>query len=176
MLLLVKLNGTADHGSKRSIYMATPKYNASFISAILKRSLYTGFSTFSEGKLNSRVMVFAADHDLKYFYCVTNKTTEKMAEIGKNPYCNMLVLSTSDRLDGMSETQIHGTAQVFCKMTDKEVKTGLELLSEKSSMISTVKDSGSLGDFCILKIKTSEISFRIYKDILQNIPKTILTF
>lgn len=156
--------------------MAAAKYNETFISSILKRSLYTTFSTLSKDKINSRIMVFAADSSLRNFYCISNKTTEKILELGKNPYANLLILSTSDKLDGSSETQIHGTAQFFSKFTDPEVKTGLELLSEKSSMICALKDSGSLGDFCIVKIKTSEINFRIYKDILQNIPKTTLRF
>ena len=156
--------------------MATPKYSAAYISAILKRTLYASFSTLNKGKINSRVMVFAADADLNNFYCVTNKTTEKITELGMNPYANLLILGSSDKLDGTSETQVHGTAQFFSKFDDKEVKTGLDLLSEKSSMISTLKDSGSLGDYIIVKIKTSEINFRVYKDILQNIPKTTLSF
>ena len=156
--------------------MATPKYNAAFISAILKRCLYTSFNTLNDDKINSRVMVFASDPDLKYFYCLTNKTSEKVAQLGKNPYANLLILGTSDKLDGNSETQVQGTGQLFSKFSDKEVKTALDLLAEKSSMLSTIKDSGSLGDFCIIRIKTGEITFRVFKDILQNIPKTILNF
>ena len=156
--------------------MATPKYNAAFVSAILKRSLYTAFNTLNEDKINSRIMVFASDPDLKYFYCLTNKTSEKIAQLGANPYANLLILGTSDKLDGNSETQVQGTVQVFSKFADKEVKTALDLLSEKSSMLSTIKDSGSLGDFCIIRVKTGEVTFRVFKDILQNIPKTILNF
>jgi len=156
--------------------MAAPKYNASFISAILKRSIYTSFITMTNGTINSRIMVFSADPDLKNFYCVTNKTSEKIAELGRNPVTNLLILGTSDTLDGLSETQVRGTSQIFSKISDSETKHGLDLLSEKASIINTLKNSGSLGDFCILKIKTSEISFRIFKDVLQNIPKTILNF
>ena len=177
MLLLFKQYGTADYGSKKELIdMATPKYNPAFISAILKRSLYAAFNTLSSGEISSRIMVFACDPDLKNFYCLTNKTSEKISQLSKNPGTNLLILGTSDKLDGNSETQVRGTARIFSKFSDKEVKTALELLSEKSSMIGTLKDSGSLGDFCVLKIKTSEITFRVFKDILQNIPKTTINF
>ncbi|MEI7542744.1 MAG: pyridoxamine 5'-phosphate oxidase family protein [bacterium] len=152
------------------------KYDAGFISLVLQRSLYTTFNTFDQDKINSRIMVFAADSDLKNFYLVTNKTSKKISELAKNSYANLLILGPSNKLDDSSETQVHGTAKLFSKFDSLEVKVGLELLSEKSSMISTLKDTGSLGDFCIIQIKTSEINFRVYKDILQNIPKTTLNF
>lgn len=156
--------------------MAKSKYTADFISSILQKSLYTTFNTFGQNKINSRIMAFAADSNLKNFYCVTNKTSQKISELAKNSYANLLILGPSNKLDDHSETQVHGTAKLFSKFNSLEVKIGLELLSEKSSMISTLKDTGSLGDFCIIQIKTTEINFRVYKDILQNIPKTTLNF
>ncbi len=174
--IVSRLKPTTSFRKRSSINMATPKYNAEFISAILKRSLYASFNTLNGDKINSRIMVFASDPDLKNFYCLTNKTSEKIAQLGRNPFANLLILGTSDKLDGNSETQVQGTVQLFTKFTDKEVKTALDMLSEKSSMMSTVKDSGSLGDFCIISVRTAEITFRVFKDILQNIPKTTLKF
>ena len=154
--------------------MSNNEYDAPFIYSILSRTLFSSFCTINKDRINSRVMVFACTPDLKTFYTVTNKLTEKISELESNPYVNLLILASSNMLDDYSETQMHGKAEICSEAGSAVVKEALDLLSEKSSMIKALRDSGSLGDYVITKINAEEIDFRIYKDILQNIPKTLL--
>ncbi len=156
--------------------MAKKTYNVNFIHRTLKRVLFCSLSTFSDERndINGRFMIFACDKNLKKFYFLSHHDTAKVKDIKKNPKATICVLATADMLDDYSETIVKGIVKMVDNFSDTEVQKGLKLMAKRARRLATLIRGSSLRDYKMLILTTEEITFRIYKDILDKVPKTII--
>jgi hypothetical protein len=165
---------------KYSAYSGDPamekKYDESFIYPLLEKVLYCSCCTFSENgvDISTRFMVFACRENLREFYILTHGATRKVAEIRTNSRSTLSVISTAEVLDDFSETSVIGDFRIYTDFQDSTVQEGLKRIAKKSGMVQMLLDSGSLGEYVLLGLKMKEVSFRVYKDILQNVPATTI--
>lgn len=133
-------------------------------------------SIAEDGTINTRIMSFACDPELRRFYFMTHKAAPKLADYAKNPSVSVLVFSMAKDLGDFSETAAKGKLSVHSDFNSPAVQEGLRLLGEKNRMAKAIADKGSLGDYVVLELLTSEISFRIFRDIMKNVPKTTIKY
>lgn len=151
-------------------------YSPSAIFPFLQKTLSGSLCTMKSGGINARFMVFACDNELKNYYMLTHKLTEKISEIKTNPTGALSIISTSDKLDDYAETTVSGKLSILTNFDDDDTQKGFKLLCSKSSMVQMMYDSGSMGDYVMIKLSAKEVVFRVYRDILKNVPKTTLRF
>ena len=156
--------------------MAKKNYNVKFIYRSLERVLFCSLATFSEegNNINGRFMIFACDKNLEKFYFLSHRDAAKIKELKKNPKATICILSTADMLDDYSETIVKGIIKMEDNFSDKEVQKGLKLMAKRTRMLEMLIRGSSLRDYRMLTLTTEEITFRIYKDILDKMPKTII--
>lgn len=159
------------------LYMAD-KYDAGNIYPLLNKVLFCSLSNHPSEKepINARFMVFACEKNLSKFYFLTHKETLKVRELKKQPVVTASILSTAEVLDDYSETIVHGTAKIMTEFSDKTVQAGFKSLIAKSGMIKMLYDSGSMGDYVMIVLESHTVNFRVYKDILKNVPKTVIRY
>jgi hypothetical protein len=152
------------------------KYDCAFIYPLVKKVLHGTFSTKHGNELNSRTMMFACQEDLRVFYLVTHEGTEKIKDLEKDPAAALCVLSTSDKLDDYSDTAVVGTCTLLRDFHHPDVQAGFKLLAAKSTTMQLLYNSGNMGEYCMIKMQINKITFRVYRDIILNVPKTIWLF
>lgn len=149
-------------------------YTTEFIYPLVEKVLHCTMCTHAPDSdaINTRVMLFACDADLGRVYMLTHNATSKIAELRANPSATACVLSTAEVLDNSSETIFQGTVRLKVEIDDPEVQGGLRALARKSGIVQALLDGGSLGEYVLLVLDTSEVIFRVYKDVLANADKT----
>jgi hypothetical protein len=151
-------------------------YGVKEIYAELQKTLYGALATFQGREINLRHMLFACSPDLRTVYVATHLNSEKCQELRENPYATLSVLTLNEKLDDYSQTALIGKVGILTDFRDPEVQTGLTLLAARLAMVQMILDSGSLGDYCVLKLSVSRIHFGVYRDLVQNLSKTTLRF
>jgi hypothetical protein len=156
--------------------MSARSYDAAFIYPLLKKTLYCSFATLKARDIHGRFLMFACSDDLQAFYFLTPGSTEKVKELQAHPQATLCILSTSDKLDDYAETIVIGDAELLKDFGHPGVQTGLARLAEKSGQVQGLVASGSLGDYQLIRLVSREIHFRVYQDVISNVPKTVLRY
>lgn len=142
----------------------------------LDAARYGVLSTRAGEAIHSRFMVFACREDLERFFLLTDGSTDKVAELRANPHAALSVLTTADRLDDFAETVVRGHVAIVDDFASEAVQQGLPRLAAKAPMIDGLLQSGSLGSYVMLELAPDQLVFRIYRDIVRNEPKTVMSF
>ncbi len=143
---------------------------------ILRRLREVPFATLStliDDSINVRSMLFANDPTLVDFYCLTDRHTDKVQELGVNPSCALGVIYAGERLDDYAEVAAMGQARVI-DAAEALTHPGLGLLADKSPMVRALQQGGALGDYVLLHLQARRVVFRVYGELLQGVPKTII--
>jgi general stress protein 26 len=151
-------------------------YKADYIDKVLQRTELASLNTFTDGGINSRFMHFACDESLKEFYFMTHKDSDKISEIRQNPEATVSIISQGEKLADYCETTAKGRISIFSDIHDEAVKKGMRYLAEKSAMVKALLDRDSMGELLFLRMDVRQVVFRVYRDIVNNVPKTILNF
>ncbi|MBN2530616.1 MAG: pyridoxamine 5'-phosphate oxidase family protein [Deltaproteobacteria bacterium] len=147
------------------------------ISLKLKGTPYCAMSTLSgTGDINARFMLFANTASFDWFYLMTGKSTAKVGDLRRRPEIALAAMTLAADIQDYRETLIKGRATILETFSDKAVQNALELLAEKMPMVQGLLDSGSLGDYVIIAVKTLELKYRLYSEILEQKPPTVITF
>jgi len=151
-------------------------YEPDFIFNIINKEKYCWFNTISPEGIDSRIMTFASDEKLKRFYFLSFKTGAKVSEINANPNATLSISPAYDKLDDCSQTVVMGKVTILADFKDPSVQEGFLLILAKDDHSQMLFDSGTLGDYVMMRLDTKSLSFGIYKDLIRNLPKTIIRF
>jgi general stress protein 26 len=153
-----------------------PDLRCQLISPLLYKSLYGSLGTFRRGDVSSRFMIFANNETLTRFYFITPRETDKVTELKDYPNATLSILSPAPSLEDYAETMVIGRIEILEDLHASEAQEGLEALAAKSSQVKDVIQGKELHKYCLLQLSTKEIVFRVYNDIINSRPKTILKF
>ncbi len=154
----------------------TRQYSADRIYPFLDRALFASFSTRQGAEIDSRFMVFACDPQLQFFYFLTLSGSDKIQELRENPRATVSILSPGDGPEDYAETIVFGLCTLPAADADEAAQNGLKLLAAKSERFKMLIEKGLTDAYQLISLKSQRISFRIYQDILNDLPKTILRF
>lgn len=154
-----------------------PDYDTDFIYQTLKTNIYCVVSSHaSDGTINCRVMDFACTKDLREFFLLTLKTTEKLKDFARNPDISILVFTTPKGMPDYSELAVKGKISTHTDIHSPVVQNGLRIYTEKTGIMKALLDNDSLGDYVFLVLEPKEIAFNVLKDIMRGLPATKINF
>jgi hypothetical protein len=153
-------------------------YDVGHIHALLLKTPAAAFSTLQGGRIRSRIMAFACDPALKHFYLMTFGGTEKLAQLEADSAATLtvLMLPAGADLEEASEATVIGEADRSADFNHDWVQEGLAVLAKKLPIFEQFLASGSMNGYWMIRLHTRELTFRTYRDVTSNIPKTILRF
>ncbi len=151
-------------------------YEVSYINKVLQRTELASLNTFKDSGINSRFMHFACNDELKEFYFITHKASDKVNEINMNPAATVSIISQGEKLADYCETTARGNIRIVNDINNTAARRALKYLSEKSAFAKMISDHGSLGDYVVLLLDVKQVVFRVYRDVVNNVPKTVIEF
>lgn len=130
-------------------------------------------STLQGRNIKSRVMHFYADDNFVIFLA-SMKSDPKIIQIISNPNVSLLVHIEEEELQNSKEVEITGIAKLVEDRAER--KRALNLLSQKSPVVKALVESGKDDLLHCIKIVPESIKFRVFKEIVQGVPPTVLDF
>ncbi|MEW6455415.1 MAG: 1,4-dihydroxy-2-naphthoate octaprenyltransferase [Acidobacteriota bacterium] len=140
---------------------------------ILKKKDVLFVSTLAGKSIKSRMMHFYANDDFS-IYVASMKNDPKIHQILINSNISMLIHVEEKELGDSKEIEISGNASLV--EDEKEREIALKALSTKSPVVKYLVDSGNSGLLHCLKIIPFSIKYRIFKEIVQGTPPTVIEF
>ncbi len=130
-------------------------------------------ATLQGKSIKSRMMHFYADENFVIFLA-SMKNDPKITQILSNPSVSLLVHIEESGLSNSKEIEIEGNAKLIEEKEERE--RALKMLSQKSPVVKTLVESGRGDILHCIKVFPQSIKFRVFKEIVQGIPPTILEF
>ena len=139
----------------------------------LKEIPVGAFSTFDGDKIRSRIMHYAFDGDFNFCFA-TMKGEPKTRQLALNNSVSFLVHTAKTNVIEDWEVEIQGRA-IF--INDEQIrKEIIDILSVRSPVVNSLKESGQLNILDIIVLKPRMIKYRIFGEIVQNIPPAVFNF
>lgn len=130
-------------------------------------------STVSGSSVRNRMMHFAFDSDFN-FYLATMKNDPKTLQMTRQPSVSLLVFKSAGEIYDSQEVEVIGKASFINDPGER--KKALEITAERSPVVKYLLSTGNDGAFDCIKVKPEVIKFRIFKEIVQGAPPTIINF
>ncbi len=130
-------------------------------------------STISGDGVRNRMMHFAFDKDFN-FYLATMKNDPKTLQMTRQPSVSMLIFKPAEDIYGSQEVEVIGKASFINDPGER--KHALEITAERSPVVKYLVSTGNDGAFDCIKVKPEVIKYRIFKEIVQGIPPTVIEF
>lgn len=151
-------------------------HSVASVFAALEKLHFGALNTFRGTDINSRFMHFACDPTLRNFYFLTPSNAAKINEISLNPRGSFSALGSTEPVGDSSQTLVIGDFTVLGDIHDPEVRQGLQWLGRKDPNIGMILESGTLGNYAFLLLRTREIQFSVYKELRAHAPKFTVRF
>lgn len=151
-------------------------YTTALISDRLKETMYGAVATHDGDEIHGRHMVFACRDDLQRVYMLTHGATRKVQELRAEPRATLIVHNAADSTEEVSQCSLVGQFRILAEFEDDAVQDGLQLLAQKTPIVRGMIAGGSLGEYVVLELMVSWLEFRVYEDILADVPPTIMRF
>ncbi len=130
-------------------------------------------STVSGDSVRNRMMHFAFDSDFN-FYLATMKNDPKTLQMTRQPSVSLLVYKAAGDIYEAQEVEVIGKASF---VTDPgERKRALERTAERSPVVKYLVSTGNDAAFDCIKVRPEVVKFRIFKEIVQGTPPTVIEF
>lgn len=130
-------------------------------------------STVSGDSVRNRMMHFAFDKDFN-FYLATMKNDPKTLQMTRQPSVSLLIFKAAGDIYESQEVEVIGKASFITEPGER--KQALEKTAERSPVVKYLVSTGNDGAFDCIKVKPEVIKYRIFKEIVQGIPPTVIEF
>ncbi len=120
-----------------------------------------------------RMMHYATDENFN-IYLATIKGDPKTVQMTHHPSISLLVHQSGDDINESKEVEITGKA-LFVR-DQKERERALEMTAKRSPVVKYLTESGNSGMLDCVKVVPDTIKFRIFKEIVQGMPPTVIEF
>ncbi|MFQ5832650.1 MAG: 1,4-dihydroxy-2-naphthoate octaprenyltransferase [Candidatus Thorarchaeota archaeon] len=138
---------------------------------VLKEVDCTTVSTLDRSGIRTRMMHFWSDENLNV-YLASIKGDPKILQISRNKMISLLVYQRAQDLNEAREVEIAGVAIII--RDEAERKRAFAELAKKSPVVSYFVETGDVGKLDLIKVVPHEIRFRIFKEIVQGVPPTVV--
>ena len=130
-------------------------------------------ATLADNSPRVRMMHYAVD---KYFntYLATMKGLPKTDHITNSPAIALLVHQSGSDINESREVEITGKA--FFVIDQGQRKQALGLIAKKSPIIKSLIETENTGILDCIKVVPDMIKFRIFEELAQGTPPTVIEF
>lgn len=130
-------------------------------------------STVSGEGVRNRMMHFSFDKDFN-FYLATMKNDPKTLQMTRQPSVSLLVFKAAADIYDSQEVEVIGKASFITEPGER--KQAVEKTAERSPVVKYLVSVGNDAVFDFIKIKPEVIKYRIFKEIVQGAPPTVIEF
>ncbi|MFQ6093256.1 MAG: 1,4-dihydroxy-2-naphthoate octaprenyltransferase [bacterium] len=143
------------------------------ISSVLDSVDTAAVSTFAGDRMRSRMMHYAADEEFN-IYLATMKGDPKTAQITHHPSVSLLIHKHTEDVNDSMEVEVTGKA--FVVKDDEERQTALEATAQRSPVVKYLVETGHEGMLDCIRVVPECVKFRVFKEIVQGMPPTVIEF
>ncbi|MDZ4245763.1 MAG: 1,4-dihydroxy-2-naphthoate octaprenyltransferase, partial [Dehalococcoidia bacterium] len=108
------------------------------------------------------------------FYVASMKGDPKTLQMTRQPSISILVSPRNEDINTSREIEITGATSFITDPDEK--RKALEITAVKSPVVKYMKETGNEGMLDYIKISPETIKYRIFGEIVQGIPPTVLEF
>ncbi|MFQ6075341.1 MAG: 1,4-dihydroxy-2-naphthoate octaprenyltransferase [Candidatus Bathyarchaeia archaeon] len=130
-------------------------------------------ATASGVDIRSRMMHYWNDEDFNV-YLATMKGDPKTLQITENPSVSLLILKREEDMNDSSEVEVTGRA--FFVKNEGEKDGAFRALAGKSPVVRYLRDTDSLDVLDCIKVVPVLLKYRIFREIVQGLPPTVIGF
>ncbi len=122
--------------------------------------------------VRNRMMHYAFDKDLNC-YLASMKGDPKTVQITQQPSIALLVYDPGPETGASREVEIGGKATI---VTDEDREKGLQLCAQRSPVVAHLMKVGNEGLLDCIKVTPKVAKLRVFREIVQGKPPTVLEF
>lgn len=153
--------------------MVTQQHSQQEVLSVLQGAEVGAVATASGESLRNRMMHFAVDESFT-IYLATMKGDPKTVQMTRQPAISILVHRSETDINNSKEVEVTGRA-VF--VTDsQERERALEITAQKSPVVKYLTSTGNAQVLDCLKVVPEVIKYRIFGEIVQGLPPTVIDF
>lgn len=123
--------------------------------------------------LRNRMMHYAVDENFN-IYLATLKGDPKTVQMTHHPSISLLVHHPGGDINESREVEITGKALFVRDREERE--RALEMTAKRSPVVSYLTGSGNSGLLDCVRVVPDTVKFRIFKEIVQGMPPTVIEF
>ena len=143
------------------------------IQSLMESVDVTAVATSAGDRLRVRMMHYANDEDFT-IYLATMKGDPKTVQMTHYPSISLLCHQPGADINESREVEITGKA-LFVR-DQKERERALEMTAKRSPVVKYLTESGNSGMLDCIKVVPDTIKFRIFNEVVQGIPPTVIEF
>ena len=149
------------------------KHTKKEILSILKDLEVAGVATSGGDHIRIRMMHYAFDSDFT-IYLASMKRDPKIIQLTTNPSISLLAHQSQENINKSKEVEIIGKALILKE--EKERSKALEAIAVRSPVVAYLRNTGNESMLECLKVIPQTIKFRIFEEIVQGLPPTVVEF
>ncbi|MBI2836283.1 MAG: 1,4-dihydroxy-2-naphthoate octaprenyltransferase [Chloroflexi bacterium] len=153
--------------------MSEQKHSPREILDVMERVEIAAVATSAGDKIRNRMMHYAADENFT-IYLATMKGDPKTVQMTNHPSIALLVNQAGGSINESKEIEISGKA-VFVR-DDAERERALAITAKRSPVVKYLVETGNAGMLDCVKVVPTTIKFRIFSEIVQGMPPTVIEF
>lgn len=143
------------------------------ILSVMKKVEVAAVSTSAGEKLRTRMVHYATDDNFN-IYLATLKGDPKTVQMTHHPSISLLVYHDAADINESKEVEVTGKALFVREQREREL--ALEMVAKRSFVCKYFIESGNSGMLDCIKVMPDTIKFRIFKEIVQGMPPTVIEF
>ena len=149
------------------------RYTAEDILSVLRSVEVVAVATSAGDRVRNRMMHYAVDEDFN-IYLATMKSDPKTIQITNRPSIALLVHTGGEDINHWQEVEIIGKAHIT--KDERERQKALELTAQRSPVVKHLVGTGNAGVLDCIKVAPQTVKFRVFREIVQGLPPTVIEF
>jgi uncharacterized pyridoxamine 5'-phosphate oxidase family protein len=149
------------------------RHTAEEILSVLRSVEVAAVATSAGDRVRNRMMHYAVDEDLN-IYLATMKGDPKTVQITNRPSIALLVHKSGDDINGSQEVEIVGKALII--RDERERQRALAATGQRSPVVKHLVGTGNAGVLDCIKVAPQTVKFRVFREIVQGLPPTVIEF
>jgi 1,4-dihydroxy-2-naphthoate octaprenyltransferase len=143
------------------------------ILSVLRSVEVAAVATSAGDRVRNRMMHYAVDEDFN-IYLATMKGDPKTIQITNRPSIALLVHKSEEDINDSQEVEIIGKALIT--RDERERRKALEVTAQRSPVVKHLVETGNAGVLDCIKVAPQIVKFRIFREIVQGLPPTVIEF
>lgn len=151
----------------------SPQHDQKEILSVMENVEIAAIGTSAGDKPRIRMMHYASDENFN-LYLATIKGDPKTVQLTNHPSISLLIYHSGTSLNESKEIEITGKA-LFVR-DQRERERALEMTAKRSPVVKYLTETGNSGVLDCVKVVPETIKFRIFSEIVQGTPPTVIEF
>jgi len=149
------------------------QHNQAEILLLMENVEVAAIASSAGDRLRVRMMHYAADDNFN-IYLATMKGDPKTVQMTHHPSISLLIHQPGADINESKEVEITGKALFVRDQEERE--QALEMTAKRSPVVKYLTETGNSDMLDCVKVVPDTIKFRVFKEIVQGIPPTVIEF